>query len=113
MNEQFKMTGVVEKIFDTEQVNDKFKKRSFVVNDMGDKYPQAISFQVTQDKVDKLDSIAEGQEVEVSFNLRGRQWTSPQGDIKYFNSLEAWRIEAKAGTPSTEKVAESSDDMPF
>ena len=72
------MTGVVEKILDTEHVNEKFKKRTFVVNDQADKYPQKISFQTVQDKVSMLDSIMEGQEVEVSFNLRGREWTSPQ-----------------------------------
>jgi hypothetical protein len=48
--------------------------------------------------------------VEVSFNLRGREWTSPTGDVKYFNTLEAWRIEtAQAPTPE-EKVEE---DLPF
>ena len=54
------MTGVVEKVFDTEQVNDKFKKRTFVVNDMQEKYPQVISFQCVQDKVDIIDQIGEG-----------------------------------------------------
>ena len=103
--DQFKMTGVVEKIFDTEQVNDKFKKRMFVLNDQADKYPQSISFQLVQDKVSLVDTIGEGQEVEVAFNIRGREWTSPQGDVKYFNTLEAWRIEVKASEPQ--------EQMPF
>ncbi len=99
------MTGVVEKIFDTEQVNDKFKKRVFVLSDQADKYPQSISFQLVQDKVSLADTIGEGQEVEVAFNLRGREWTSPQGDVKYFNTLEAWRIEVKSSEPE--------EQMPF
>ena len=65
------MTGVVEVIFDTEHVSDKFQKRTFVVNDMQDKYPQKISFQCVQDKVSLLDNVGEGQEVEVAFNARG------------------------------------------
>jgi len=109
------MTGVVEKILDTEHVNEKFKKRTFVVNDQADKYPQKISFQTVQDKVSMLDSIMEGQEVEVSFNLRGREWTSPQGDVKYFNTLEAWRIEGSSSQPSPQPVAteDKDGDLPF
>jgi hypothetical protein len=56
-------------------------------------YPQDIMFQATQDKCSLLDAVHSGEQVEVSFNLRGREWTSPQGEVKYFNTLEAWRIE--------------------
>jgi hypothetical protein len=45
-----------------------------------------------------LDAIQLNDQVEVSFNLRGREWTSPQGEVKYFNSLEAWRIEKMGST---------------
>lgn len=104
------MTGVVEVIFDTEHVSDKFQKRTFVVNDMQDKYPQKISFQCVQDKVSLLDKIGEGQEVEVAFNVRGREWKSPQGELKYFNTLEAWRIDVKEEAPAQKS---SADEMPF
>jgi hypothetical protein len=104
------MTGVVEVIFDTEHVSDKFQKRTFVVNDMQDKYPQKISFQCVQDKVSLLDKIGEGQEVEVAFNVRGREWKSPQGELKYFNTLEAWRIDVKEQAPVQQS---SADEMPF
>jgi hypothetical protein len=52
-----------------------------------------ISFQATQDKCALLDNFQANEQVEVSFNLRGREWTSPQGEVKYFNTIEAWRIE--------------------
>ena len=55
-----------------------------------------MSFQVTQDKCTILDSFNPGDEIRVQFNLRGREWNGPQG-IKYFNTLEAWRIERAAG----------------
>jgi hypothetical protein len=77
-------------------------------------YPQQISFQVVQDKCDDLNNFKEGMSVEVSFNLRGREWTSPTGDVKYFNTLEAWRIETAQATATVvtpeEKVEE---DLPF
>ena len=64
-----------------------------------------------------MDKFEVGQEVEVSFNMRGRKWTSPQGEDKYFNSLDAWRVDAVANEESAQpKVAdkeEVEDDMPF
>ena len=114
MSDQFKMKGVVEKIFDTEHVSEKFKKRTFVLNDQADKYPQTISFQTVQDKTSLLDSMIEGQEVEVSFNLRGREWTSPAGEVKYFNTLEAWRIEGSSEpAPQPITTEEKDGDLPF
>ena len=104
----YKMTGIVKMVGETVQVSEKFSKREFVVTDQSTLYPQDILFQSVQDKTSLLDDIAEGQEVEVSFNLKGREWTSPQNEVKYFNTLEAWRIEATKATPA--EVAE--DDIP-
>jgi hypothetical protein len=47
-----------------------------------------------------LDSFNQGDEIKVQFNLRGREWNGPQG-IKYFNTLEAWRIEKVAAGQSS------------
>ncbi len=95
----FKLTGTVKLINDTQQVTEKFSKREFVVSETSSMYPQDILFQATQDKCSILDNIKENDQIEVSFNLRGREWTSPTGEVKYFNSLEAWRIEkAEQGT---------------
>jgi hypothetical protein len=117
----FKLTGVVKVISPTVQVSEKFKKRDLVITDTSSTYPQDILFQLTQDKVDILDAFMEGQTLEVSFNLRGREWTSPQGEVKYFNTLEAWRIElptgAQAAKPAPKAAplveAEGDDDLPF
>jgi hypothetical protein len=89
----FKLTGTVKVVNSTVQVSEKFSKREFVVTDTSSMYPQDIMFQATQDKCSLLDAVHSGEQVEVSFNLRGREWTSPQGEVKYFNTLEAWRIE--------------------
>lgn len=93
----FKLSGTVKVVNNTVQVSEKFSKREFVVTDTSSMYPQDIMFQATQDKCSMLDMVQQGDQVEVSFNLRGREWTSPQGEVKYFNTLEAWRIE-KVGT---------------
>jgi len=89
----FKLTGSVKIIKDTVQVTEKFAKREFVITDASSMYPQDIMFQAVQDKCSMLDGFNEQDQVEVSFNLRGREWTSPQGEVKYFNTLDAWRIE--------------------
>ena len=87
------LNGTVKVVNDTVQVTEKFAKREFVVTDTSNMYPQDILFQSVQDKCGMLDGIQPGEQVEVSFNLRGREWTSPQGEIRYFNTLDAWRID--------------------
>ncbi len=82
----------------TQQVTEKFTKREFVVTDAADTdYPQHILLQATRDKCSLLDRFNVNDVVDIAINLRGREWTSPQGEIKYFNSVEAWRIEPASG----------------
>lgn len=91
------VTGVLKVKFDTQKVSDRFQKREFVLTtEASTPYPQHVSFQLTQDKVNLLDQFNVGDEMKIQFNLRGREWNGPQG-IKYFNTLEAWRIEKLAG----------------
>jgi hypothetical protein len=110
----FKMKGVIKVIKPTQQVSEKFSKREFVVTDNSDdKYTQDILFELKQDKTSLLDSIMEGQEVEISFNLKGREWTSPQGDVKYFNTLDAFKIDAIGAAPIAITIASDDEDLPF
>lgn len=69
-----------------------FQKRDLVIT-TEEQYPQHIIIQFTQDKCTLLDNLNVGQKVNVHFNLRGREWISPQGEIKYFNTVEGWKIE--------------------
>jgi hypothetical protein len=128
----FKLQGIVKVVNPTVQVSEKFAKREFVVTDNASMYPQDIMFQLTQDKCSLADGIQVNDQIEVSFNLRGREWTSPQGEVKYFNTLEAWRLDKvgsngggiPASGPSamnlnpvsatTEMTSENAgDDLPF
>ncbi len=99
----FQITGIL-KVKGAEQVvSEKFKKREFVLTDNQSQYPQHLSFQLAQDKCNLIDGFEVGQEIKVSFNLRGREWNDPKsGQMKYFNSLDAWRIESNmAGAPAS------------
>jgi hypothetical protein len=87
------VTGKLRAIFDTKQVSERFTKREFVLDLADGKYPQSVLFQLTGDRCAALDPFRVGDEVRVEFNLRGREWKSPQGDVKYFNSLDVWRLE--------------------
>lgn len=129
----FSISGTLKVKKDTEQITDTFKKREFVVTDMSGQYPQDILFQLTQDRTNLIDNYNVNDVINVSFNIRGREWTSPQGEVRYFNSLDAWRIESpqqggpqnpmgqgQAQTPppisvdSAETlVDEDDDDLPF
>ncbi len=114
------VTGILKAKFDTQKVSDKFSKREFVLTtEHTTPYPQHVSFQLTQDKCSFIDVVNVGDEITVYFNLRGREWSGPQG-IKYFNTLEAWKLKSINGmhesTPRVDSsgfVADQSQDLPF
>ena len=105
------------------KVSEKFRKREFVLTDNAQSYPQTVLFQLTQDRCSLLDAVNVNDEVTVHFLLKGREWKNPQGEIKFFNSLDVFRIE-KTGSASSQKVADPGftnetlvptpdDDLPF
>jgi hypothetical protein len=104
-----------------------FRKREVVVT-TEEQYPQHIMVEFVQDKTDLLNNYSVGQNVKISINLRGREWENPQGEIKYFNSIQGWRIEAvdtntatdlppmppaDAFEPVNDLNEEDNDDLPF
>ena len=120
--------GKVKVINPEQQISASFKKRELVVT-TDEQYPQHIMIEFTQDKTDLLSSYAPGEQVKVSINLRGREWVNPQGETKYFNSIQGWRIEkiqadapqgnvppmpaADAFEPASNFNEEEHDDLPF
>lgn len=98
-------TGTIKKIMEEQVITDKFKKREFVLTDNAPSYPQTIIFEMTNDRCALLGTFKEGDEVDIDFQLRGREWKNPQGDIKYFNTLQAFRISSskKEGSQQQEK----------
>lgn len=97
----YDVTGRLHEIFDEQQVSDKFRKREFVLEVQDGQYPQQIKFQLTQDKTSLIDPYKMGDEVKVTFDLRGRGFNK-NGQMLYFTNLEAWRVEpaAAGGAPA-------------
>ncbi|MDN5217385.1 DUF3127 domain-containing protein [Fulvivirgaceae bacterium BMA12] len=86
--------GKLLEVFDTQNVTNTFRKREFILEYAENpQYPELLKFELIQEKCDLLDSFSAGQEVNVFFNLKGRKWTDPKGEVKYFNSLQAWRLQ--------------------
>jgi hypothetical protein len=90
----FDVVGKLHVAYETKQVSQRFTKREFVVEVADGKYPQMVLFQLSGDRCALLDEHRVGDQVRVTFNVRGREWRSPQGETKYFNSLDVWKLEA-------------------
>jgi hypothetical protein len=120
------VTGRIKKIEPTKEFGSSgFKKRELVIT-TEEQYPQHILIEFVQEKCALLDALQEGQNVKVAINLRGREWINPQGEAKYFNSLNGWKIDLiqantpqpMAPTPKFEEVdpfvdSNEPDDLPF
>jgi len=121
--------GTIKKIMEEQVFSEKFKKREFVIRS-SEQYPQDIIIEFTNDKCEILNLYKNGDHVRVSFDIRGRQWISPDGKEKYFITLQAWRIESLSpGVGTSPKMGniegnfledainhlnnEADDDLPF
>jgi translation initiation factor IF-3 len=108
--------GVLHFIGEEQQVSPTFKKRECVVKS-SEQYPQFISINFVQDKCDLLDGYSVGQNVKVHINLRGREWTNPEGVVKYFNDIQGWRLEIADGatqnTATTQTNPQSNQSNTF
>lgn len=104
--------------------NNGFRKRELVLT-TDEQYPQMLLIEFIQDKCDLLNNYQAGQEVKISINLRGREWINPEGQAKYFNSIQGWRIEnltqtssqsvppAQSFEPTPDLSDNEPDDLPF
>lgn len=110
------LTGILKEFWQEQRISDKFTKREFILTDNSSQYPQQISFQLTQDRCSQLDRFQRGDEITVHFNINGRDWTSPTGEVKYFNTLVAWKLEGSGGAQAQADShinSNAKDDLPF
>ena len=119
------IAGRIVEIFNTIAVNEKFKKREFVIEyAKNPKYPELVKFELNQDKCGLVDCLNTGDMVEVDFDVGGRKWTDKQGVVKYFNSVKAWKVtkiggesqgkdEAPPPTPPMQTPSDGDDNLPF
>ena len=124
------LQGTVKKIGETQTFTSGFQKKELVLL-TEEQYPQPIQIDFLSDKIDLLNNVSEGESVKVAINIRGREWTNPQGEVKYFNSINGWRLEKVSGentnteapqpntfqTPapatSTDPFEDEQDSLPF
>ena len=128
------LQGTVKKLTEIQTFASGFQKREMILLTQ-EQYPQPISIEFLQDKISLLDNLMEGENVKVGINIRGREWTSPQGEVKYFNSITGWKLEKvmdnaasqptqaapmNASAPATPAASqenpfteEEDDDLPF
>ena len=123
------VTGKIKMIDQTKEVGSAgFKKRDVVIT-TDEQYPQHSLVQFVQDKCDLLNNYQAGDAVKIDINLRGREWTNPQGETVYFNTIQGWRIgkvqteaastqavpmpAAEAFPQATSLNEEEPDDLPF
>lgn len=87
------ISGKIKLISETQEYGSNgFRKREIVITTQ-EQYPQNILIEFIQDRTSLLDSFQADDFVKIDINLRGREWTNQQGELKYFNSIQGWRIE--------------------
>lgn len=119
----YTMTGSLIVLKETQTFDSGFTKREFVIRTEGD-YPQEVMFELIKDKTSIIDKYKQGDQVEVHFNIRGREYNG-----RYFVNLSAWKVDAVGGgtadqpaehpgmasapPPSSPPPADDTDDLPF
>ena len=122
------LQGKIKLIGETQSIGSNgFRKRELVLT-TEEQYPQHIMVEFVQDKTDLLNNFQVGQSIKVGINLRGREWINPQGEAKYFNAIQGWRIEnlqqaqpnvsgavpqADTFEPATDLTEDEPNDLPF
>jgi len=115
----YELTGKIKLIQDAKTFDSGFTKREMVVIVEDGKYPQEINLEFVQDKVALLDSLEPGQEVTVTFDIRGREYNG-----RYFNNLQGWKITSADQTSTQADTMQQTsysappqgmmdDDIPF
>ena len=105
-----------------------FRKREIVLT-TEEQYPQHILVEFIQDRCELLNAFQVGDPVKISINIKGREWINPEGEAKYFNSIQGWRIvkqqdevpqenmppvpPPEAFEPADSLNEEDYDDLPF
>ena len=112
----YELTGKIKLIQEAKTFDSGFTKREMVVTVEDGKYPQEINLEFVQDKVALLDALNPGQEVTVTFDIRGREYKG-----KYFNNLQGWKVETVSNAAGDSQEAPpfpspsdfGDDDIPF
>jgi len=110
--------GRVKQIHPVESVgtNNFQKRKVWVEIDLDSKYPQTIEIEFQGEKCSLADSFKQGDTVDFSLNLRGREWTNTNGEVKVFNTITAWKVAVEGSQSQTAPVQPNQDEsnpLPF
>jgi hypothetical protein len=121
--------GKAHYVSDVINVTESFRKRELVVEfSENPQYPEFVKFEAIQDRCALMDDVKVGDEVEVFFNLKGREWTNKQSEKQYFNTLQLWKVNILGGATAANPAASKpeiaapvdisaepgqDDDLPF
>jgi len=112
----YELTGKVKLIQAEQTFASGFTKREMVVTVEDGTYPQDINIEFVKEKAGLLDSLKPGQQVTVTFDIKGREYKG-----RYFNNLQGWKVQVTASDadkPNFESHIDSGpapdfDDIPF
>ena len=109
----YDIKGTVHLVGDTKQVSEKFSKRPIVVEVEDGKYQQLVELEATGERCSLLDSVRVGDKVRVTFNIRGRKWSKPGQEDRYFVSLDIWKLDVESKAAGSTIPVGPADDLPF
>ena len=89
----YTFTGTVKKVGDTQTFPSGFTKRELIVTSEEERFPQNVAFEFFKERADMLDGVNESDRVTVHFDISSREWAAPDGTVKYFTSLRAWKLD--------------------
>jgi hypothetical protein len=102
----FEIAGRLHTKNEAVEISERFRKREFVLEiEPESQYPQTVQFELTGDRCELLDNFEIGQNLKVEFSLRGREWTSPKGEVRFFNSLLVWQVQGDGKARAPKKAA--------
>lgn len=107
----FELKGNLHARWDTKVITDKFTTREFAIEIPNEKYPQVVKFQLINDRCDLVDNLKKGEEITISFDIKGRVH-----DGKVYNNLVCWKIDSEKegqAQPTAQPVEVDDDDLPF
>jgi len=103
---EYTITGSLCEVYNVRNITDRFRKREFVIvrdetkNMKGYTNEQFIKFQLEQSKVLDIDVFKIGDELTITFDIRGNKTETGQ----YFTNLRALKIELSFCSPAITKI---------
>ena len=120
MTAKGKLVAILNAETGTARTGNPWKKQMFIL-ETADQFPKKICFTLFNDKINQLNGIREGEELEVSFDIESREYSG-----KWYHNINAWKIDRTVQKPATgetppfsetdipvDPFTEQPEDLPF